>query len=306
MCAGFDALKRKVRGAPTQANARRSARLFAVLPARRYTRRCALFAVLPARRYTRRCALFAVLPARRYTRRCARRAASRARRCLVVPSGSDVRRRPRERLPSAVGDATARQVIRGELDRDLVPRQDTDEVLPHLARDMGEHLVAIGQLNAEHRVPQRLDYRPLDDETFFLRHEHSAAQGARLQLHHRGGPWRTSSRSPLTKLHRWAAQAEAARILRATAWNATTSDDCHRQALRRAASGTRRHNPHSTSPRPRRSVDPAAEHHPHAGDKLACSTRADSLPWRRPGPGDVSCALCKSVDSQRPVSSASR
>src|SRR5947209_17856252 len=46
----------------------------------------------------------------------------------------------------AVDDAPASQVVRRQLDDDPVLGQDADVVLPHLAADMGQNLVAIGDL----------------------------------------------------------------------------------------------------------------------------------------------------------------
>ena len=61
------------------------------------------------------------------------------------PSGLRTRR-----LLVAVGDASLAKVIRGNLDRHLVANRDLDEELPHLARDVGEHLVPVVQLDLVH------------------------------------------------------------------------------------------------------------------------------------------------------------
>src|SRR5699024_5626342 len=53
--------------------------------------------------------------------------------CLLVP----------------VDDPTARQVVGRELHDDAVLRQDADVVLTHLARDVSENLVAVGQFDPE-------------------------------------------------------------------------------------------------------------------------------------------------------------
>ena len=50
----------------------------------------------------------------------------------------------------AVGDAPLAEVVRGNLDRHLVANRDLDEELPHLARDVGEHLVPVVQLDFVH------------------------------------------------------------------------------------------------------------------------------------------------------------
>mgnify|MGYP003340292131 CR=1 FL=1 len=70
-----------------------------------------------------------------------------------------------------VHDATAGEVIWRQFHDDAVVEEDADVVLPHLAADVGEHLVSVLQLNAEHRIGQRLDHAALDlDGTVFLRH----------------------------------------------------------------------------------------------------------------------------------------
>src|SRR4051812_14427050 len=71
----------------------------------------------------------------------------------------------------AVDDATAGQVVGRELHDHAVLGQDADVVLPHLAADVGEDLVAVLQLHAEHRVGERLDHTALDlDGPVLLRH----------------------------------------------------------------------------------------------------------------------------------------
>ena len=71
----------------------------------------------------------------------------------------------------AVDDAAAGQVVGAQLYDHAVLREDADVVLAHLARDVGEHLVAVGQLNAEHCVGQSFDYCAFDlDDTVFFGH----------------------------------------------------------------------------------------------------------------------------------------
>src|SRR5256885_4261929 len=69
----------------------------------------------------------------------------------------------------AIDDAAARQVVRRHLDRDLVARQDLDEVHPHLARDVGQQPVAVLQLHAKRRVRERLDHGAFDLDALFFR-----------------------------------------------------------------------------------------------------------------------------------------
>jgi len=71
----------------------------------------------------------------------------------------------------AVDDAAAGQVVRRELHNHAVLREDPDVVLTHLARNVGENLVTVGQLNTKHRVRKGFDYRTLDlDDTVFVGH----------------------------------------------------------------------------------------------------------------------------------------
>src|SRR3954467_10633156 len=70
-----------------------------------------------------------------------------------------------------VDDATAGQVVGRQLHHDTVFRKDADVVLPHLAADVRQDLVTIGELDAEHGVRQRLEQAPLDlYGAFLLRH----------------------------------------------------------------------------------------------------------------------------------------
>src|SRR6266542_3307912 len=51
-----------------------------------------------------------------------------------------------------VNDPAPRQVVRRQLDENFVARQDPDEVLSHLARDVRQDLMLVFQLHFEHRV----------------------------------------------------------------------------------------------------------------------------------------------------------
>src|SRR4029453_14990433 len=72
-----------------------------------------------------------------------------------------------------VDDAPPAQVVRGQLDQDAVARQDPDEVLPHLAGNVGENAVLVVQLDAEHRVREGFEHLGLDLDRFFFRHDSS-------------------------------------------------------------------------------------------------------------------------------------
>ena len=55
----------------------------------------------------------------------------------------------RIKLFFAVGDASLGQIVWGNLDRDLVTRQNTNEMQAHLAGNRGDDLMPILQLDAE-------------------------------------------------------------------------------------------------------------------------------------------------------------
>ena len=65
--------------------------------------------------------------------------------------------RPKASLVS-VRNPPARQVVGGQLHEHAVPCQDADEVLPHLAGHVRQHLVLVLEFDAEHRVRQRLEH----------------------------------------------------------------------------------------------------------------------------------------------------
>src|SRR3954452_6862607 len=71
----------------------------------------------------------------------------------------------------AVDDATPSEVVRRELHHHAVLGEDPDVVLAHLAADVGEHLVSVGQLDPEHGVGKGLHDGALHlDHAFLLRH----------------------------------------------------------------------------------------------------------------------------------------
>src|SRR5213083_2061326 len=57
----------------------------------------------------------------------------------------------------AVDDAPSGEVVRRQFDDDPVLGQDTDVVLPHLAADVSQDLVSVGELDPEHGVREGLD-----------------------------------------------------------------------------------------------------------------------------------------------------
>src|SRR4051794_29986235 len=74
------------------------------------------------------------------------------------------------RLPVAVDDAGAGQVVRRQLAPHAVAREDADPEAAHLAGDVPQHLVVVVELHAEHRVGQGLDDLALELDLLFLGH----------------------------------------------------------------------------------------------------------------------------------------
>jgi len=62
----------------------------------------------------------------------------------------------------AVDDTTTCQVVRAQLHHYPVLRENPDVVLAHFSRDVRQNDVLVGELNAKHRVRQRLSHNALD------------------------------------------------------------------------------------------------------------------------------------------------
>src|SRR3984957_5269543 len=69
---------------------------------------------------------------------------------------------PLQNLLVTIHEPAARQIIRRELHRYLVARQNPDEIFPHLAGNMRQHLMLVLELHAKHRIWQRLNHRGHD------------------------------------------------------------------------------------------------------------------------------------------------
>jgi hypothetical protein len=77
-------------------------------------------------------------------------------------------RKLRRSLLETIGDSSPRQIIGRQLYRDLVSRQNLDEVHPHLAGYVRQDLMAIFHLDPEHGVGEGLQNRPLNFNRVFL------------------------------------------------------------------------------------------------------------------------------------------
>eukprot|EP01038_Epipyxis_sp_PR26KG_P013821 gene13820-18535_t len=67
-------------------------------------------------------------------------------------------------------DAALAQVVRRQLQRHLVAREDADVVLAHLARGVRDQLVAVVERDAVARIRQHLVHHPLHLDQFFFGH----------------------------------------------------------------------------------------------------------------------------------------
>ena len=69
----------------------------------------------------------------------------------------------------AIHNPPAIQVIRTQLDRNPVAGKNTNEVLAHTSRNVGQSLMLVLKLHLEHRVRQRLNNNRHDLNCIFLR-----------------------------------------------------------------------------------------------------------------------------------------
>lgn len=62
------------------------------------------------------------------------------------------------------------QIVRGKLHFHLVAGNDSDEMLAHFARNMGQNITRTRQVHPEHCPRQHLCHRSFRDDLFFFRH----------------------------------------------------------------------------------------------------------------------------------------
>src|SRR3990170_2138905 len=68
----------------------------------------------------------------------------------------------------AVDHSAPAEVVGAQFDQYLVAGKDSDVMHPHLSRDVSEYLVTVVELDAKHRVGQRLGDGALDLNALFL------------------------------------------------------------------------------------------------------------------------------------------
>src|SRR6266536_3426814 len=69
-----------------------------------------------------------------------------------------------------IDNSSPRQIVRGELDQDLVAGQDANEILTHLSGDMSQHHVFVLQFYTEHSVGKGLNHCSNHLNGFLFRH----------------------------------------------------------------------------------------------------------------------------------------
>ena len=73
-------------------------------------------------------------------------------------------------LAHPVCDSASREVVWRQLDCHLVAGQDFYVMHPHLARNMGQHLVPVVERHSEHRIREGFLHRPLYFDRVAFRH----------------------------------------------------------------------------------------------------------------------------------------
>jgi hypothetical protein len=71
-------------------------------------------------------------------------------------------------LPFAVGDSALRKIVRGQLDRNAVARDDADEVFPHLAGNVSYDLMAVFKFYSKLSPWKGLDYSTCKFDYFLV------------------------------------------------------------------------------------------------------------------------------------------
>lgn len=70
----------------------------------------------------------------------------------------------------AEGDARLGQIVRRHLERHLVAGKDTDVVLPHFSRGVGDQLVAVFEIDAETGIGEHFGNQAFEFKKFFFSH----------------------------------------------------------------------------------------------------------------------------------------
>lgn len=76
----------------------------------------------------------------------------------------------REQSTCSIRDAPFTQIVRSQLNLDLISGQNSDVILAHFARNVGRYYVAVFQLNTEHGVWQGINNLAIHFNMIVFRH----------------------------------------------------------------------------------------------------------------------------------------
>ena len=78
---------------------------------------------------------------------------------------------PRAFLATAINDAALRQIVRRELNSNLITGENANVVFAHLAGDVRNHSMTVRELNSERGVRKRVDDTSFHLNCILFRHE---------------------------------------------------------------------------------------------------------------------------------------
>ena len=81
----------------------------------------------------------------------------------------------RGRFGFAENYASLRQIVGRDLHAHPIAGNNPDEVFAHLAGDMSEHNMSVGQFQPEHRARQDIDHNSFSNNRLFFSHREKAA-----------------------------------------------------------------------------------------------------------------------------------
>src|SRR5688500_15791525 len=82
---------------------------------------------------------------------------------MILPQTQGARSSPAwARSALAIRDATARRVVRRDLDGDLVAEHDADPMTSHLARQLRDHLVPLAHVHLERASAENFSNRAFE------------------------------------------------------------------------------------------------------------------------------------------------
>jgi hypothetical protein len=83
----------------------------------------------------------------------------------------------KEKLAETVHDPGLAQIVRGHFQLHAVAIEQADETLAHLAGDVSQHCVLVGQFHVKHRPGQYVRYPSFNFDRFVLLHRNTPHDG---------------------------------------------------------------------------------------------------------------------------------